>query len=97
MVDSIGSLLSSVLHWVEDEDEEEKWWQLQTRVAQLCLMELGLFNPETRIQFRERNTWHTEVIPNVRAMVDAMENRNRAAALASGKRAVVQLLSAEYE
>jgi len=80
-VDNIEDLLVSVLRWLENNDEDEKWWQLQTKVVQLCLLEL-----EQRL--------HPEVggseamIQDVRDMVETMQRRNRAAAIACAKLAL---------
>ena len=95
-VDNIGSLLNSVLRWLENEDDNEKWWQLQTQVAQLCLLELDLlFKPEILNRLGERDGSAANVISNLRSMVEAMRNRNRTAALDCGRRAVRQLMDSE--
>lgn len=94
--DNIGSLLNSVLRWLENEDDNEQWWQLQTQVAQLCLLELDLmFKPEILNRLGEREGSAANVISNVRSMVEAMRNRNRTAALDCGRRALSQLMDSE--
>jgi len=87
-VDNITSLFSSVLRWLESLDEDEKWWQLQTQVAQLCLLELELklrVNPRRKLDavgFQEIPD--ALVIEQVRNTVVAMKNRNRSTALQHG-------------
>jgi hypothetical protein len=94
-VDNIASLFSSVLRWLESLDEDEKWWQLQTQVAQLCLLELELkLRANTRRQFGDpasREIPETQVIAQVRSTVVAMKNRNRSTALVHGRHALEQL------
>jgi hypothetical protein len=90
-VDNIASLLNSVLRWLESEDEDEKWWQLQTQVVQLCLLELDM-----KLRARSGKEEAPEVpgaivVPNVRSMVTAMQERDRAAAQEMGLRALSQL------
>jgi len=94
-VDNITSLFSSVLRWLESLDEDEKWWQLQTQVAQLCLLELEL---KLRVNTRRplevvapREVTETQVIEQVRSTVVAMKNRNRSTALEHGRHALEQL------
>jgi hypothetical protein len=82
-LDSIGNLLSSVLRWLEQPDDDEKWWQLETQVTQLCLLELELkVNSNRNCGF---------ALENVRDMVEAMLNRDREAARRSGAQALDQL------
>ena len=94
-VDNITSLFSSVLRWLESLDEDEKWWQLQTQVAQLCLLELELkLRANTRRGFDApalREIPEIRVIEQVRSTVLAMKNRNRSTALEHGKHALEQL------
>jgi hypothetical protein len=88
-VENIASLLSSLRQWLEDGDEDEKWWQLQTQVAQLCLSELELLVGTEGAQALK---W---VVPTVREMVEAMSSRNRPVALTAGRQALDQLLNLE--
>ena len=91
-VDNIESLLGSVLRWLENEDENDKWWQLQTQVVQLCLLELDLI---LKAEKRTRSdTWTqpgADPLSSVSEMVHAMNNRNRRGALEFGKLALAQL------
>jgi hypothetical protein len=82
-VDNIGNLLSSVLRWLEQPDEDEKWWQLQTQVTQLCVLELELKGSS--------NSKLSGATASVREMADAMVRRERMAALLCGKRALDEL------
>jgi hypothetical protein len=77
-VDNIEDLLSSVLRWLENVDEDEKWWQLQTKVVQLCLLELDQ-------PFQSEAACSPAMIQGVRDMVEAMQRRNRPAAIESAK------------
>jgi hypothetical protein len=90
-VDNIGGLLNSVIRWLENRDEDEKWWQLQTQVVQLCVLELDLY-----FKTREGGGLPT-VIAGVRDMVAAMQRRDRTVALESGKHALDKLLNLESD
>jgi hypothetical protein len=90
-VENIASLLSSLRQWLEDGDEDENWWKLQTQVAQLCLSELELLVGTEAEQAQALRS----VVPRVREMVEAMSSRNRPAALTSGRQALDQLLNLE--
>jgi hypothetical protein len=87
--DNIESLLRSVLRWLENVDEDEKWWQLQTKVVQLCLLELD------QTLTAEGGTPARRLVEHVRDMADAMLQRNRTAALESGKLALALLSDSE--
>ena len=76
---SIGNLLGSVLRWLEQRDDDEKWWQLQTQVTQLCLLELEL-KTNSNAQF-------AGAVQDVRDMAEAMLNRDRETARRLGARA----------
>jgi hypothetical protein len=95
-VDNVASLLTSVLRWLENADEDERWWQLQTQVVQLCLLELGMvLQAEARRLGTESDLPLTTVLPKINDMVNAMLSRNRTAALQSGTNALDQLLNLE--
>ena len=88
-VGNIGSLVISVIRWLENTDEDEKWWQLQTQVVQLCILELQML---LKAEHRARPAGEApldapldNVILKLRDMVNAMQSRNRAAALESGR------------
>jgi hypothetical protein len=90
-VDNVGSLLTSVLRWLENADEDEKWWQLQTQVVQLCLLELDMM---LKVEATEDGPIKS-VLPKIRDMVKAMQNRDRMAAVQSGTQALDQLSNLE--
>jgi hypothetical protein len=90
-VDNIASLLNSVLRWLESDDEDEKWWQLQTQVVQLCLLELDMKMRSQSAKEGAPEVPGAVVVPDVRSMVTAMQEHDRAAAQEMGLRALSQL------
>ncbi len=94
---NIGELLSSISRWLETDDESDKWWKLQTQVAELCLQELRELleaQPQTGPVATVVAAPAT-VLESVGMMVLAMRGRNRAAALASAKVALEHLSDLE--
>ena len=89
-VDNIESLLVSVLRWLENSDESERWWQTQTQVCKLCLFELELVSKARELDARFA-VGVTDILRQLREMVEAMEKRNRAVALRNGKQVLEPL------
>ena len=98
---SAKSLLESIVRSLKTEDrQDEAEWQAQTELAQTCLTEMAeLSEPQpgaskgssTRYVHRPVADKLNRAMPHVRAMLTAMRNRDRVAALAHGETALRRL------
>jgi hypothetical protein len=94
--DRVRNLLEAVSSWLKTTDEEEIWWKLKTQVVQMCLAEL------TTILEKRAPIGHDPVsddlnraIARLQEMVDAMNKRDRTAALEAGNGVLAALEIAE--
>ena len=85
------SFLESVVTWLDGSDDRHEWWNLNAQLVQLCLLEMNTVvesnDPESKAVIR--------ALPRFRELIVAMNCRDRARALESGKAALLELSCTE--
>src|SRR5438105_8355864 len=97
---STKSLLESIVRWLRNEEQDELQWQAQTELVQACLAEMveisqpvsnGSKGIAARYVHRPAADKLNRAMPHVRAMLAAMRERDRLAALTHGETAFRRL------
>ena len=80
-------VLKAILEWLESASADEDAWDAYTDFADHCVSELSKIKEMIPSPMKSSGALN-RAIPRVRAMLSAMQKRNRTAALESGKAAL---------
>jgi len=86
--DETKALLNVILEWLESAHHDENLWDAYTDFAEICLAKMLATSEATSSPIIQTSSTQRQAITYVRAMISAMQTRDRVAALENGQAAI---------
>ena len=86
--DETKALLNVILEWLESAHHDENLWDAYTDFAEICLAKMLATSEATASPIIQTSSTQRQAINYVRAMISAMQTRDRVAALENGQAAI---------
>jgi hypothetical protein len=90
--EGVKRTLQGTVEWLQKESDAESWWQAQIDQSEMCLSEMErMTDPRSQSKVAADVMPVIRAIPQVREMLSAMRDRDRATALEHGKAALAAM------
>ena len=86
--DETKALFNGILEWLESAHHDENDWDAYTDFADICLAKMLATSEATSSPIIQTSSTQRQAVRYVRAMISAMQARDRVAALENGQAAI---------